>query len=112
MKIKFLENEPKPKTWYGQLFFFFTRPVASFIDGFNEEKMYKINKRREKIAHMQQIDFIMAVADILYDEVLTYGTPANIDLCKMLCLKEAGEIFYENKYNGKFDDLNIIIKEG
>lgn len=112
MKIEFLKEEPKPKTWYKQVLFCFTRPIAEFIDGFNINKLSRIAKRRQKIADMQQADFIMEVAQLLYDEVLTHGTPPNIDFCKVLCVDEAKYIFYEKKINGGFDDLNIMIEEG
>lgn len=110
MIIEILNEEPKPKTWYKQVLFCFTRPIAEFIDGFNINKLRRIAKRRQKIAHMQQADFIIEVARLLYDEVLTHGTPPNIDLCKALCVDEARDIFYEKKMNGGFDDLNIMIE--
>ena len=110
MKIEFLKEEPKPKTWYKQVLFCFTRPIAELIDGFNINKLRRIAKRRQKIAHMQQVDFIIEVAQLLYDEVLNYGTPLDIDLCKVLCVEEARNIFYEKKMNGGFDNLNIMIK--
>ena len=112
MIIEFLKEEPKPKTWYKQVLFCFTRPIAEFIDGFNINKLRKIAKRRQKIALMQQAGFIMEVAQLLYDEVLNHGTPSNINLCKALCVDEARDIFYEKKMNGGFDDLNIMIEEG
>lgn len=106
---KYLNEEPEPKTWYKQILFYFTRPIAEFIDGFNISKLKKIYWRRKAISEMQKVDFINAVSELLYDEVLTHGTPPNIELCKMLCADEARDIFYEKKMNGGFDDLNIMV---
>lgn len=109
LEVKYLKKEPEPKTWCKQILFCFTRPIAEFIDGFNISKLKKIYWRRKAISEMQKVDFINAVSELLYDEVLTHGTPPNIELCKMLCADAARDIFYEKKMNGGFDDLNIMV---
>lgn len=110
MKIEFLNNEPRPNTWYKQLLFYFTRPIAKMVDAVNYDKQEAIRIKREEISKLQKTDFIIEVANILYAEVLTHGEPQNKELCRMLCVDEARDIFYQKKYNGGFDDLNIIIE--
>ena len=109
LEVKYLQKEPKPKTWYNQLLYKLTRPFAKFLDGFNLKKSRQIYWRRKAICEMQKSDFINAVAEMIYDEVLTNGTPPDIPLCKILCEDAARDIFLEKKINGGFDDLNIMI---
>ena len=78
--IKFLDKEPKPASKITQKIYKITRPLAEFLDGFNLVKLMKIDKRRSVIRILQKWDFIETVAEALYDEVLTYGTPSDEDL--------------------------------
>lgn len=109
-RIYFLDEEPEPKSWYKQLFYCFTRPFAELFDGFNIIKLQKIARRRREIADMQKRDFITYLAELLYEKVLAQGQPTDERLCKLLCIDEAIDIFYEKKMNGCFDDLNIMTK--
>lgn len=106
--ISYLDEEPKRNSKFKQFLFNFTRPVAQFLDSFDLDKQLLIHNKRKAIASMNKKDYIEEVAQILYDEVSTYGKVKDVLLCKMLCIDEAREIFNERKQNGGFDDLNIM----
>ncbi len=107
--ISYLDEEPKRNSKFKQFWFNFTRPLAQFIDTFDLEKQLLILKKRRAIASMNKKDYIEAVAEVLYEEVSTYGKVKDVLLCKMLCVEEAREIYNERKQNGGFDDLNIML---
>ena len=108
LKLYVLDKKPK-KTWYKQLLYHFTRPLAKLIYSFDTERQKEVKFKRDFIASLNKRDFINEVAKILFDEVKTRGIQ-EIDepFCKMLCRDEAKDIFYEKKSNGGFDELNIM----
>ena len=109
LTIKFLDKEPKKTSGLQRLLYCFTRPLADFLLAFTPQKTYRIFSRRKLIARLNKRDYIEEVSKILFDEVLTHGNVEDLTLCKMICIEEAREIFYERKANGGFDDLNIMI---
>ena len=109
-KIKFLDKEPKrTNNKLTQIIYFFTRPIAEMFDNLDYWKSYAIDRKREEIAIIQKWDFVKSVAEILYSQVLAKGTPKDEQYCKILCIKEAEQIFLERKENNGFDDLNIML---
>ena len=107
--LNYLEEEPKRNSKLKQLLFCFTRPIARILDAFDLDKELQIYSRRKAIANQNKRDYIEAVADVLYCEVLALGYVKDHLLCKMLCIEEARHIFNDKKQSGGFDDLNIMI---